>query len=110
MKWGDKLEMLELMVETTGNVPPALQQRPELTDSQSALYKAFIEMATCRAYSQTGPAPLTLTSLLDYCNLYDVGREDAQDLWRMVRALDAHWLEEVAARNPAPAKTTSNKR
>lgn len=114
MKWGDKLEMLEQVVETTGVIPPALQQRPYLTADQDALYKAFLELSTDRTYSQAGAQPIGLRSLLDYSNLHNLDRADAQDLWRMIRQVDDHWRKEIAARNPAPgsppAKTSSKKR
>lgn len=106
MQWGDKLPMFEEMMETSGIMPKALRDRPVLTGEQDKIYSSFIEIATGRNYSMSGPLPVGLSETLAYCTLYGLEREEAQDLWKMVRALDSHWLSEVGKRTPPPAKTS----
>lgn len=98
--------MLHEMMDSTGIVPKAIQSKPELTQVQSEIYAAFTEISPDRSYSMAGPLPIGLSAVLNYCTLYDLGQEESQDLWRMIRALDSHWLAEVAKRNPPPSKKT----
>lgn len=110
MQWGSSLQMFEEMVANSGIIPKALRDRPVLTDRQQQIYNSFIEIAVGRNYSMSGPLPLGLQDLLAYCNLYDLDREESQDLWKTVRALDAHWLAEVGKRNPPPTPSKSSKK
>jgi hypothetical protein len=102
MQWGDSIEMLQEVAEMTGVTPKTLAERPSLNQWQSSLYSAFTEMAGSRPYSMAGPLPITIEVFATYATLYDLDRQDAQDLWSQVRAIDAHWLGEVQKRNPQP--------
>ena len=102
MQWGDSLTMFQEMAEQTGIVPKALESKPSLNQAQTDLYSAFTEMAGSRPYSMAGPLPIPMTVFSCYCDLYDLDRSDAQDLWRAVRSIDAHWMNEVSKRQPQP--------
>ena len=95
---------LQKMFESTGVMPKALSARPELTESQVQIYNAFLEVGTTRNYTMGGAQPLSLLGFLGYCQLYDLNRDEAQDLWQILQKVDQHWLAKTAPPDPKTSK------
>ena len=102
--------MFQEMLESTGITPKALQSRPELTQIQAEIYNSFVEISRGRNYTMSGPLPVGLQEFMAYSTLYELEPEEAQELWQIVRALDSHWLNEHAKRNPPPSAQKSSKK
>lgn len=91
--------------ELTGRYPKALEARPELDDVQQALYEAWNEIGSTRSFTTAGPLPVSLTGVKVYADLYGLNQQDAVDLWKLVRQIDAFYLDEINRRNPPPTAT-----
>lgn len=105
MEWGASLPTLYEMMEQTGIVPKAISSQPKLSVYQQTLYDAFLELSASRAYSMSGPLPISLPVFQSYCWLHQVDAEEAEELWSLMRRLDAHWRDRVEAKKPAPTKS-----
>ena len=102
--------------EEQGITPPALERKPELTDSQAWRVTEFGKLSRDRRYTESGPMPLdtgTIRTYFDAFKLHDFGF-DWFYFWMVT--LDDIWLDEVAkkrkkeqAAKKAPAKPRPKK-
>ena len=89
------------MMEQTGIVPKAISSQPRLSVYQRTLYDAFLELSGSRPYSTSGPLPISLPVFQAYCWLHSVEVDEAEELWGLMRRLDAHWRDRIEAKKPA---------
>ena len=89
------------MRDRTGIVPHAISSQPRLSVYQQNLHDAFLELSGSRPYSMSGPLPISLPVFQSYCWLHSVEVDEAEELWGLMRRLDAHWRDRIEAKKPA---------
>lgn len=110
--WGDRIEFLRTLAERTGIEPPALAGRPELFDDLHPVVDAFAVLSAGRTLS-LGPAgavpnPISLAEIETYCRVFGIA--DQVELCRLIRAMDAAYLQRVRDRRVADTATTADPR
>ena len=87
------------MAAATGETPPALAARPELSLWLGSAMAAFGLLNGSRGAGYGGPLPIPLSEIESYCRLYGWTRaEEVDELVEIVRAMDEAYLA-VAARH-----------
>ncbi|WP_420562608.1 phage tail assembly chaperone [Thalassobaculum sp.] len=101
--WGDRLDFLTTLAAQTGTEPAALSDRPELFEDLYEVAEAFAVLSAGRTLSLgLGAAianPIALAEIDAYCRL--VGIADTAEFSRLIRAMDAAYLERVRAKRAA---------
>lgn len=110
--WGDRIEFLRTLAERRGIEPPALAGRPELFDDLHPVVDAFAVLSAGRTLS-LGPAgavpnPISLAEIETYCRVFGIA--DQVELCRLIRAMDAAYLQRVRDRRVAGTATTADPR
>ncbi|WPZ36264.1 hypothetical protein T8K17_08950 [Thalassobaculum sp. OXR-137] len=105
--WGDRLDFLTTLAAQTGQEPAALADRPELYEDLYEVVEAFATLSAGRTLSMgLGGAianPIALAEIDAYCRL--CGITDTAEFSRLIRVMDAAYLERVRARRAAAEKT-----
>lgn len=93
MAWGDHLDFLEGLAEETGDIPPALLDRPDLDTHLKPVWTAFWALQGDRAVSPSGlvrPIPYTAVSRWARDRGFDL--DDLDRLWSRLEGLDRAYL------------------
>jgi len=62
---------------------------PELYDDLAWVWRAFWSLHGRRQYGY-GPCPLSVTDILEYARLYEIGKP--RDFFEYISAMDNEWL------------------
>ena len=84
---------------SSGIVPKALLQKPELSDSLTWYYDEFNNLSHDRTLDQGHPTPLSTAQIREYCEFFEI--ESRQEFHRMIRLIDRIYLEKWYAREKA---------
>lgn len=95
--------MLLTFAENSGIRPPALELRPEMTEVQRYYLDCYTELSKCRRYTESGPLPLSIAEIRDYCEVFDI--DNFEHMFGWIKQIDDIWLDEVAKQ----AKKAQNK-
>lgn len=103
--WGDRIDFLRTLADRTGIEPPALAGRPELFDDLHPVVDAFAVLSAGRTLSQgpggAAPNPIALAEIETYCRIFGIA--DQVELCRLIRAMDAAYLQRLRDRRSADA-------
>jgi len=94
MTWGQQLAML-LEMKESGQDPPALRIRPQVTQKQSNFIDIFYELSGSRRYSAGGtPLPIPVSEFNSYFQAFHVTFLPERELiLKMVQAADSKYIE-----------------
>lgn len=103
IRWAQNLSMLYEVWQQTGKIPPALQNRPDLTPDLSFYLDAYSFLASFRSPGFSDIGPLAYDSLVQYAQL--AGYTEADDIQFFCEAMlacDHAAREAFKAIKPAP--------
>lgn len=88
------------IAEETGNVPDALQKRPDIPEHWVWVWDAFFELSNDRSFAfSIGPIPSSAIHI--YAHAHGITDQDQlQTMIEIIRAMDAVYLDHV--RKPKP--------
>ena len=95
LTWGKDEEFLEEIAEEDGELPRALEEKPELEPHQEGILEAFYLLSCDRPIGMGGVGAIPTTGILA---LAGVIKEDPWDFLVLCRALDAVYLERINAK------------
>ena len=104
MKWwlnyADKVKSLEAIAKSTGNMPEALANKPELTRHALPFYSAFMRLTTSgREIGYSGYGPILMSEIKAFADMNGVyGREERMELIHYVQICDDVFMESMNAR------------
>lgn len=105
MDWGEKVEFLQSIEETTGETPPALANRPALNKWVLNYWAGFHLLNASRPLGPSGVGPIPLSEIVAYCEMFQVDDMDERERFvTMIRALDAAYLKRQAEKREAERK------
>lgn len=81
--------------------PAAIANAPQLDEGEQFFYDAFDALATCRNYEE---AYIPWTAIRDYADEIELEGEQREDLFTIVRRLDAWFLEWLQAKRSKTGK------
>uniref|UniRef100_A0AAU7VGH1 Uncharacterized protein n=1 Tax=Dinoroseobacter phage vB_DshS_R26L TaxID=3161158 RepID=A0AAU7VGH1_9CAUD len=115
MSYGDRIAMLQKMAEREGKMPPALANRPVVTEHAAPYLTAFKRLHSSRMMGANGtPSGIPLSEMESYARMFGFGSpEDRLDLVHYVKICDDAWLTEVNKRRKPvgnPGKHTPGRR
>lgn len=88
-------------------LPDAIANAPEISLGLELYYEAFLELHSCRGVG-FGEGPIPWTSIIDYCEAFDIDGEQREDLIYHVTRLDKVYLDWT--RKKSEVKEPSNGR
>ena len=97
---------LEQVALETGRTEGALDSRPEVPDDLVWVWNAFWTLSGSRS-AGFGLNPIPISEILAYCDL--LGHDSLENrymLLRIVKLLDAHYLEKKYQGSQSPGKVT----
>jgi hypothetical protein len=111
MAWGSEetLKMLYAHYERTGVMPPALENRPDLSIENVVYNEAFNVLSGGRQNTDHVVNPITFTDVMNYCDCIEEfdGMERLR-YWRMISACDNSFIDSVLkSRKADMAKATA---
>ena len=85
----------------SGEIPPALSNRPKLTEWQQSFMDAFNCLNSSRAYTSVGPASIPYPYILSYLNEHRItDLSDREEFVMIVQAIDNAYLEHINKPKP----------
>ena len=81
-------------------MPPALANRPELSNSTQFYYEVFSDLSSSRLYGQNGPQPLQFSEVMAYLDEIFV-THDRMTWWRLIHTCDMCYLRLSADKTKA---------
>lgn len=111
--WGSEktLKMLHAHYESTGVMPPALQNRPALYEENDIYSEAFNLLSAGRQNTDHIINPIKFSEVMEYCDC--VGEycgEERLLYWRMVSAADHAFIESAIKQRASKLPAVSNKK
>lgn len=78
-------------------MPKWLIEKPEILIGLEWYYRAFTDLSTCRSYGMSeGPIPWLAVN--EYAIRHRMTHQEFDDLWEVVRKLDAVYIKERAGK------------
>ena len=88
-----------LQLANSGNMPPALLNKPDVSQFEQPFYDAFNTLSGSRHWTMAGPAPIPLSEILAYLKIQNIDDIEERDEYvSLVRALDAEYLDIIQKR------------
>lgn len=85
--------MLQEIAKSTGELPPALRDRPLISEAEHFYISSFYELNEYRGVGETFQ-PLTLTDVTSYMGIYnDFTVEDKTRFVRVIKKLDQAYVD-----------------
>lgn len=112
MQWGGEKEFNTLLrhYDQTGEMPPALANRPVLSPHNEIYYEAFMLLSSGRQNTDHVINPITFTDVMLYCDCIGVYEgEERLRYWQMVNAADQGFTVALIDRRKAEAKLAAAK-
>jgi len=99
LDWSEKEDVLWGMYEKTGEMPPALVNRPDIDGWTSWYLDAFFLLSNSR---QTGMSvgKIPLSEMTNYAMVFDTLGEDVKDFCLILSRLDSAYLEWLDKKKP----------
>ncbi len=99
LQWGSRIEALILIQEQTGETPPALASRPQLSQFEQPYFDAYQTVSASRNWTAAGPAAIPLSEIVAYFDIYEINDpEERDDYIAMIRHLDSVYLAYTSAK------------
>jgi hypothetical protein len=94
LQWGSKIDFLQQVAKDTGELPPALANRPSLTVWQYYFWEAYHIVSNSRSFHSAGVAGIPLSQILAYFEIYDIKDLELRNLYLYhIQRLDSAYLE-----------------
>jgi hypothetical protein len=107
VEWGDRIDFLKALAARSGREPQALADRPELFEDLQAVAEGFAVLSVGRTVSvgvaAVAPDPIPLAEIEAYCRLNGIA--DGAEFSRLIRAMDATYLERYRDRRAGTSVT-----
>jgi hypothetical protein len=100
LQWGDKLEFLQNIEKSSGETPPALLNRPILSQFEQPYYIAFQVLSESRRWTPGGPAMIPLSEIYAYFKIYEIKDLDEREEYLIyINRLDLMYVKSINKRN-----------
>lgn len=81
-----------------------LEGHPALSLDEMFYHRTFQSLWFDRPVTMSGVGAIPLSALVTFANEYDLEREERDELYRVIRAMDAAWLLQQSKRQEREAK------
>jgi hypothetical protein len=95
LTWGKEIETLLAVWKEFGVKPKALQNRPTLKESDRHYIDAFYDLSAGRSIGEV-IQPIGIRDIQAYCEMFGVTGTARENLFRVIRHLDATYLKHKA--------------
>lgn len=82
----------------------ALSGMPTLGLDEMFYWRVFQSLWFDRQITMSGAGAIPFTALITFADEYDLDREERDELFRVMRAMDAEWLHQQSKRQEREAK------
>ena len=97
LEWGPQVKHLRRIADT-GQRVPALESRPVPGSHISWIWEGFATLDIHRSWGQGFPQPISLSDILAYGQLTEMGRDQMETFLFYVEFLDGKYLDRMANR------------
>lgn len=84
------------MWDSTGEMPLALKNKPELDQFEQPFFEAFTILGNSRNWTMAGPSHIPLTEIKAYCDFYGITDIDERfEFVKIIQRLDSEYLKRM---------------